>query len=869
MRPSHHVFEVARRAVVAAGLSALLLAAPPAARADTLDTILDLVLQSIDPSLLDAKQLLKCAIGQGGMNEKTLQVCGGGVAKAQADAFLVSDSTAQTVVTVGIAASKQQWGKVVEIGGSKLILDLACTAAMPPGPVKSVLCSNLTGELSKLAKPVVGGVVGALSSSPPDAFKLVAILGPGLACKADFVIPAAVREVVCGTIGQLLAAGKDLAEGLAELANVAVKTAGYVFDAGDKVLGSYHEKQSPKAYFKAYWAYETHLGAWLKYVKGDAALTAYVNEKHASCKQYYGTAKPCDAMRKIYLDTVNPAVAQLSSAATAYFEVALKPNLLYHYLHYRSSGGKYPGFNWGGNACHLMEKFPLLEGDGLQQTQPRPTVWDHACKEAQELLLAELAQKKTALEGQLALLAKQGCTATSSASFHCASYDGQASCLKALPTHPNTCAVDIGKANAAFAARIALELGKRCSTVSPAHSTVQCTRPWKVEQCNKKTAQYASRKTAPWGGKLSIQCTPATDPAFEPGKVKAVEIAGQLNHKPSPPSMTVTAAGDSGAGCKPIWDPLSIGCKDHKAVGAQLAQMPSLAAVKYCPPDPDKDGADAPCIVPVLSADSTAAVVHPQPVAQALGAAIAARSASPASTQGPAQSGQAVLAGGPAVAPAASGPLAQAARPAAGPPPDLKVDRQSHEAVSGMTSSSPAAPSTASPPATTIVAPQRLPSPAQTGALPPPVPSSLPAVQSPAGPARGPSSTLPAVQVPVARTQLPAVQPPAVQTQLPAVQAPASPTGRAPAPGAAPNWGALGGAAGASPPQSAVTAPSPLAGNPAAAASDAITRELAAASCSAGAGGLRFSCTTRAGFARCEALRRERRVEQCTLNERR
>lgn len=304
-------------------------------------------------------------------------------------------------------------GQVIEIGGSERSVDLACTAAMPPGPVKSVLCSSITGELAKLIRPVVAGVVKALSGSPPDVLTLVSILGPGLACKVD-VIPAAVREPACGTIGEILAAGKDLAEGLADLAESMVKAAGYVFVAGDKLIGSYHEKQAPKAYFKAYCAYSTHLGAWLKHVKGEPALMALVNDKHASCKQYYGSTKPCDPMRKLYLDTVNPAVEQLKGAGAAYFDVSLKPNLLYHYLFYKSSGGKYPGFNWGGNACHLMEKFPLLEGD-LQQTQPRLTVWDHACKKAYDRLLAELANSKPALEVQLASLAKMGCTPTSSA----------------------------------------------------------------------------------------------------------------------------------------------------------------------------------------------------------------------------------------------------------------------------------------------------------------------------------------------------------------------------------------------------------------------------------------------------------------------
>ncbi len=711
MGGTHRIAAAVRRAILAGGVCALLLG-PGAARADTLDAILDLVLQSVDPSLVDAKKMLKCAIGQGGLNDKTLQVCGGGLAKAKADAYLESDSTAQTVVTVGIAASKKQWGKVIEIGGTKLILDLACTAAMPPGPVKSVLCSNLSTELAKLARPVVAGVVGALSSSPVDVLKLVSILGPGLACKVD-VIPAAMRELACGTIGEILAAGKELAEGLADLAASAVKAAGFVFDAGDKALGSYHEKLSPKAYFKAYWVYTTHLGAWLKYVKGEAALMAFVNDRHSSCKQYYGSAKPCDPMRKLYLDTVNPAVEQLKGAGAAYFEVALKPDLLYHYLFYRSSGGKYPGFNWGGNACHLMEKFPLLEGDGLQSTQPRPTVWDHACKKAYDLLLAELAQKKPALEAQLAGLAKQGCTATSSASLYCASYEGQAACLKALPAHASQCVVDVGKATASLAPKIALQLGKRCSVAG--QTTVQCTRPWKVDQCKSTVAAYNAQKSAPWGGKLSLACTAAVDPAFEPGKLQALEIAGLLNHKPGGTALMASAANDSGAGCKPLWDPLSLGCKDHKAVAAQLAQLPKLA-VPSCPPDPNRDGADLPCIVPVLSADRTLA--NAQPVAAAVAAAGAAGQA-PSS------------AAAPVSARSAGVPLVRAG----------------------------SAPSTSAPETGALAAPRTSMSPPREG---------RDDSASTMGDRGGARSTLPAVQSPMARAQFPAAQVPTARASPPA-----------------------------------------------------------------------------------------------------
>jgi hypothetical protein len=49
-------------------------------------------------------------------------------------------------------------------------------------------------------------------------------------------------------------------------------------------------------------------------------------------------------------------------------------------------------------------------------------------------------------------------------------------------------------------------------------------------------------------------------------------------------------------------------------------------------------------------------------------------------------------------------------------------------------------------------------------------------------------------------------------------------------------------------------------------ANEILQRELVSASCTrSDAGGLRFNCTTRAGFDRCESMRRQRQVEHCAL----
>jgi hypothetical protein len=252
-----------------------------------------------------------------------------------------------------------------------------------------------------------------------------------------------------------------------------------------------------------------------------------------------------------------------------------------------------------------------------------------------------------------------------------------------------------------------------------------------------------------------------------------------------------------------------------------------------------------------------------------LEAAAGGLSAGAAAAQGTASSQQQKVLSGPAptgpgvgrsVEPAAA--AAQASPTLTNPQDAYKGERGLPKEEPGRTSSPP--PGVQSPP-TTAAGSTALPT-ART---------QLPAVQTPPPQARLPSMQAPATAntvstPPPTRSQLPAVQAPSPQSQLPAGQPAAPGAGRTAAPGAAPNWSALGAAPGSSPPMTAarVGAPS-MTANSTAPASDAIARELAAAGCSAGPGGSRFACATRAGFDRCEALRRERRVEQCALSERR
>jgi len=165
-------------------------------------------------------------------------------------------------------------------------------------------------------------------------------------------------------------------------------------------------------------------------------------------------------------------------------------------------------------------------------------------------------------------------------------------------------------------------------------------------------------------------------------------------------------------------------------------------------------------------------------------------------------------------------------------------------------------------------------------------PRSAPAigsVQSPLSAAAPPSRVAPSVgstPLPLSSAAPPSRAVPATDSAPSRMGAPAqpspvapaatqSPPGRQPQSATTPNWNAAAPARAVAPPPTTGRAQSVTAPAAVASAAAAIQKDLAAASCVQAAGGMRFTCTTRAGFDRCESLRKERKVEQCTLDTRR
>lgn len=582
---------------------ALTLARP--ARADTLGVILDAGLPALDPEFKDpaARALVRCTIE----HPAAPQTCSQAYAKTKAAGASVGGTKLNTAVEVAKALQAHDWIKVLDLTSTDLAVKIACSAGMPPlGPLKSFLCSSVSAELAKLAKPVLRTALEAVRDQ--NWPKLIAAV-PTLACQIE-IIPTAVKATVCTGIDLVLKGGmaafSAMVNGLANELSSALSW-------GDRLLGSDVKKQTPKEYFVDWWIPNLHRGAWLRIVEGDAAFSSFVNGRVAACAQYYGTSSPCGPMKTIFVKTVDTAVAALKAAVPLHYEAKVKPDNLYHYTCWLQSKGTWAGFSWGDSSTcmnDLLKQVPIPECDGLQECRPRPTVWAQACKGVQSLLVADLQKQAPAFDQKIADLAKAGCALSpaTGGGFNCTRYGGVPACEAALPAHKNLCGLDETKASVALADEILDALGtKRChhtGTASWELATVECTRPWKADQCKALVAAGVP----PRFGTKPI-CALKLDAAFEPQKARARQVLDVLNSGqailPTGGGATILGTGTSirfrPAGCKlALPDPLQIHCTEWDVVQDLAAKVPALN-LKSCPPDPKHDGVDEACYQAPLS----------------------------------------------------------------------------------------------------------------------------------------------------------------------------------------------------------------------------------------------------------------------------
>lgn len=788
-------------------LALLLALAAPAARADALDTILDYLAKAgvIDGAVKDAKPLIQCLVQSNGnpapcVNVKSLAEQQG---KAAAKKYAPDDPKIQGVVQLVVAVDKGDWVRVIDVAGLKVLLPLACDAGLATtGPLKGFVCKDAMKKIvAKAAEPAVRGILAALASGKPQdiVWEVISLAGNlDLACELLPDFPG--KDVPCGVFGRALA---ELGGALVDAAKWGGKIVVSAADATEKLLFGDDSHMPYDKYYALYWLPWFHKGTQLCLTQDCKGLDALEKRIWDPCvdyfdshNQYRSTAKKtCDDMEDKRFTPGVRAMAKAMAGAGEAHVATLRPwartwavedygkDTLAQRKQFFVSNCEatlrknFPFPEPNPALCEAIRKSPQYElfkpvfdkfyakcVSDVQQQLPAPTAWQSACARAQPEFVAVLAEEKNALQKNIEQIVAAGCfppkgwSAAGGLKLECASYPALAACYAGLKAgaEQQRCTVNAAKADAALGLQIVAALGaKRCRVDSGA---VVCTRPWKVQSCHAELAARAQGLVV----KPTLKCG-ADLASFEALKKDAQQLLFALNGGSKQSTGMKTEKGEGVVmvlpatqnNCQALADPLAIRCTNMQAVAALKSAQPSLK-FDACPADPNKDGADAPCLVPVYRAD-----------------------------------------GGPATA------SARAVVPGGG-----------------------------------------VPAPAQ-----PPIATPAPARPAP------PAARTANVQPP-ARNALPAVQSPAARVAPPAVTAPAA------------RGAGSGGFDLPPPPQAAreqrvanAVRPQP----PARSGSADVERLLGPAGCTRSGAADRYACTSRAGFDRCEALRRQQKVRACSL----
>ncbi|MCW8891397.1 MAG: hypothetical protein OQL20_12125, partial [Sedimenticola sp.] len=297
------------------------LSVPFNAKADTLDTLLDILVLAgvVDPAIVDAKELINCLV-----NEPPEQCLLG---ELQSSGFMPEDPGVRAVVEVVQAAYQSQWIKVLEVTGTEVLFQVVCKAGLSTaGPVKSFVCDGPFSEVVSKGKPVVRQVLVAIGSGDiGDWVKLVTMAGPELGCS---LIPDSIpgKSAVCGPLAEVLAAA------VGAINDAANAVWGGINNLGDWVSGQ-DKHMDRDHYYALYWQPWYHYATWLGVVhnwQGLGNLLAYVRDP---CEKYFDShtmsqdnaQELCDGQRDRFSSEVKAFKSALDVAPDAYYEMAIKP----------------------------------------------------------------------------------------------------------------------------------------------------------------------------------------------------------------------------------------------------------------------------------------------------------------------------------------------------------------------------------------------------------------------------------------------------------------------------------------------------------------------------------------------------------------
>lgn len=609
------------------------------ARADALDWTLDAFVKAgvITPEVAQAKPLIKC-IADGG----ELYACGEQAAKQQAGGMLpiqLSDPRIKQIVDVVAAVQNGEWLRVLERGGKEVARIVACAALPPGGPLKQPAC-DLIGKVIDKNGQQFGEIYGAISSG--DWWGLIKavtpLFGPEAACA---VIPdGPVKDVACGALGKVLQEAYEFARKIIDLGAQALN---YFLN----LVGLGESPHMPtEQYEQLYWKTWYHRGTDLCMAGSDCpGLKQLKDDIFSDCKSYFShhqmsddsAQHTCNGMEQRFIKAVKAYAESMKAAADAFAENKrpfARTWAVEDYGKNTTSERKtfivencmfpmranFPFPEPIPARCEALKGTVALSADPemyeacLKEEQsklPSPSAWSRACQRAGQRFQSIFSAEKSALQDQLPKLVAAGCmtpkgwTGAEGLMFTCGTYESFQACRRVLSPglEEKRCTLDQAKADQRWAQTIAGVLGaKRCKAVG---INVSCTRPWKRDACNSMLKEWSTGLNV----KPAVQCRFDNVTAYQALVANATIIVKTLNGAP----------GSSPANCKSTWDPATITCSDPKV----LSQLPDLlpsVKLEQCPPDPNKDGADAPCYGgPIPNVVAVGPVVAQQPTAVASG----------------------------------------------------------------------------------------------------------------------------------------------------------------------------------------------------------------------------------------------------------
>lgn len=627
----------ALRVRLALGLLLLWFAVP--ARAFGTGEMIDIVIQAVEPQLAPAKPLILCLISGQSLDhcvQQEQQVQASSVqleASSQAAAALPfdpKDNRIQQIVVIVTAAGEGQWLKVLDTGGPTVAKIVVC-AALPPG-VKTVGCpivEYVVDHNKQLLEKTWTAVQG------PDWWELVGLLGPQTAC--NFIPVPEIQSTLCGPLGAAVQA-------LAEFASDGAAAVGQVFGDAAELLVNFTEDLSgqdppmaPEQFYATYWYPRLH---W--YLLSAVSLGGSPGEwssQYEHCVGYFDSHKAskstagkwCAKMRsrvQAHFDATLPAI---KAAPAAYLAATLRPQLprllIHHFDPQPGEAVKLAEKNWP-----YLAPYDQLYSSCVQQMRDRIAVpgvlpkhevnlgkwnsqpddaWKWICDQAMRAIAQELnGWRQQAGPQLLARMSGFGCQRKVSGSnsklyLECDAFEGYDNCRREIAAHgvPGHEQCQAGHAaGAKLAAQVVAELGtKRCAQV-PGYAHIRCTRPWKVAHCLKRAMPPDDAPV--WHG-TRLTCELQEDPAFISGQAQVKNLLFTLNGGVGSKTEAIgTKPGQGGAwkaatenDCRALWDALSIHCSS--------AELPAAHQISLTPcplADPNRDGADEPCLVQVLRA---------------------------------------------------------------------------------------------------------------------------------------------------------------------------------------------------------------------------------------------------------------------------